>query len=611
MPLFRGDPMEERHLGQALLRRFQERGEEPAFRFLDGDRWRRWGWNRVREKSLAVAGALAALEVPEGGRVAIFSPNRPEWTLSDVGALFARCVPVPIYPTSTPKQARYILADAGCRICFAGGADPYRKALEAAESLPDLQHIVVFDGSVPLENDGRSLSFEAFLRRGEAAGAAEAVRKRLDRGSAEDLLTIIYTSGTTGEPKGVMLTHGNILASFAAHEGRLPPTGPGDVSLCFLPLSHVFERCWTYYNLFRGVENVYLEDPKRVIEVLGAVKPTVMCAVPRFYEKVYGAVMTKVQAAPRPRRILFRWALRVGEEVADRRRTGGKIPPWLGLRYRLADGLVLKKLRSLTGGRVRFFPCAGAPLAPEIERFFDAAGMFVAYGYGLTETTATVSVHEWRGFAYGTVGKPLPGVEVRIGEGGEIQVRGATVMKGYFNKPAETAEAFVDGWFRTGDAGELDAEGRLVVTDRLKDLIKTSGGKYVAPQAVEMALLGDPLFEQVAVIGERRKFITALIVPNFPALKEWAQARGIACPDRESLLAHPEVKAVYERRIRRRSQDLAPFERIQRFALLSREFSQEAGELTPTLKVKRKEVERRYADLIETLYAEEPCEKPH
>ncbi len=603
--------MEERHLGQALLRRLEERGEEPAFRFLDGGGWTRWGWSRVREKTMAAARALAALEIPEGGRVAIFSPNRPEWTLCDVGALFARCVPVPIYPTSTPGQARYLLNDAGCRVCFAGGADQYRKALEAAESLPDLRYIVVFDPSVPLGDDGRSLSFEAFLRRGEAAGTEEEVRRRLARGSADDLLTLIYTSGTTGEPKGVMLTHGNVLASFAAHEGRLPPTGPGDVSLCFLPLSHVFERCWTYYNLYRGVENAYLEDPKQVAAALPAVRPTVMCAVPRFYEKVYGAVMTKVQAAPLPRRALFRWALRVGAEAAERRRLGEGLGPWLGLRHRLADGLVLKKLRALTGGRVRFFPCAGAPLATEIERFFDAAGMFVAYGYGLTETTATVSVHELRGFAYGTVGKPLPGVEVRIGEGGEILVRGATVMKGYFHKPEETAAAFVDGWFRTGDAGELDAEGRLVVTDRLKDLIKTSGGKYVAPQAVEMALLGDPLFEQVAVIGERRKYITALIVPNFPALQEWAEARGITCPDRESLLAHPEVKAVYERRIRRRSQELAPFERIQRFALLPQEFSQEAGELTPTLKVKRKEVERRYAGLIETLYAEEPCAKPH
>lgn len=598
--------MTEGHFGRELLRRLESRGPEPAFRFQEGGEWKVWDWRRVREGILGAARALVALGVEEEGRVAILSRNRPEWTLCDTGALLARCVPVPIYPTSTAKQARYILKDAGCRLCFVDGAEGYAKVLEAAEDLPDLRHVVVFDPAVPLREDGRSLAFSAFLQRGEAPGAQGSVEERLSRGRAEDLLTIIYTSGTTGEPKGVMLTHRNLLASFAAHEGRLPPTGHGDVSLCFLPLSHVFERCWTYYNLYRGVENAYLEDPKQVAAALPAVRPTVMCAVPRFYEKVYGAVMTRVQAAPRPRRALFRWALKVGAEAAERRRVGQGLPPWLALRHRLADALVLSKLRALTGGRVRFFPCAGAPLAPEIERFFDAAGMFVAYGYGLTETTATVSVHELTHFAYGTVGKPLPGVEVRIGEGGEIQVRGETVMAGYYNKPEETAAAFVDGWFRTGDAGELDGEGRLRVTDRLKDLIKTSGGKYVAPQAVEMALLGDPLFEQVAVIGDRRKFITALIVPNFPALEEWAAARGISCPDREALLAHPEVKAVYTRRIQRRSKDLAPFERVQRFALLPKEFSLDAGELTPTMKVKRKEVEARYAALIESLYTEEP-----
>ncbi|MEW5765722.1 MAG: AMP-dependent synthetase/ligase [Acidobacteriota bacterium] len=596
--------MAESHFARELLHRLESRGSGPAFRFQEGGEWKTWDWDRVREGIESVARSLVALGVPELASVALFSPNRPEWTLCDVGALAARCVPVPIYPTNTVKQAAYILADADARVCFAGGAEQYEKALAAAEGLPGLKRIVVFDPSVPLRDDGRSLSFAQFLKLGEAPGAREEARARLDRGAPEDLLTIIYTSGTTGEPKGVMLTHSNILACFEAHERRLPPTGPGDVSLCFLPLSHVFERCWTYYNLHRGVENAYLEDPKQVAAALPAVRPTVMCAVPRFYEKVYGAVMTKVQAAPLPRRALFRWALRTGAEAAERRRVGAGLGPWLGLRHRLADGLVLKKLRALTGGRVRYFPCAGAPLAPEIERFFDAAGMFVAYGYGLTETTATVSVHEWTGFEYGTVGKPLPGVEVRIGEGGEIQVRGATVMKGYYNKPEETAEAFVDGWFRTGDAGEIDAGGRIAVTDRIKDLIKTSGGKYVAPQAVEMALLGDPLVEQVAVIGERRKYITALIVPNFPALEEWARDRGVEFSDRDSLLCHPEVKAVYERRIRRRSHDLAPYEQIKRFALLPKEFSQEAGELTPTMKVKRKEVAEKYADLIETLYRE-------
>jgi long-chain acyl-CoA synthetase len=601
--------MDERHYARRILASLASRGDAPAFLFKEEGLWKNWTWGEVGRKVEAAARGLVALGVSEGGRVGILSPNRPQWTVADVGALAARCVPVPIYPTSTLKQARFIVEDAGVEVLFAGGAAQLPTALELKATCASLRAVMVLDPAVETEGGRDYLSFEAFLRLGGEAEGRE-VDRRLACAGPDDVLTIIYTSGTTGEPKGVVLTHANLLACFEAHEGRLPPTGPEDISLCFLPLSHVFERCWTYFVLHRGVVNAYLEDPKQVAEALREVRPTVMCAVPRFYEKVHGAVMAKVQAAPRPRRALFRWAVRVGAEAAERRREGRNLGPWLSLRHRTADRLVLRKIRDLTGGRVRFFPCAGAPLSPEIEAFFHAAGLFVAQGYGLTETTATVSVHEWRGFRFGTVGKPLPGVEVRIGEGGEVQVRGATVMREYYRRPQETAAAFVDGWFRTGDAGEIDGEGRLVITDRLKDLIKTSGGKYVAPQAVETALMGDPLVEQVAVIGERRKYVTALIVPNFAALEEWAAARGVSWSTRTDLLTHPEVKAVYERRIARRTADLAPHEKIKRFTLLEREFSQEAGELTPTLKVRRKEVAERYGPAIAAMYEDGPEAEP-
>ena len=599
--------MQEGHYGRWLRGRLAARGDAPAFMFKRGDAWSSWTWAEVARKIEGAARAFAALGVEEGGRVGLFSPNRPEWTVADVGALTARCVPVPIYPTSTVRQAAFIVQDAAIEVLFAGGADHYAKARELMAQCPSLKALVVFDPSVPVDDDGKSMTFEAFLRLGEGEGAGREVEARLARGGSEDVLTIIYTSGTTGEPKGVVLTHASLMACFEAHEGRLPPTGPGDVSLCFLPLSHVFERCWTYYGLHCGMTNAYLEDPKQVAGALQEIRPTVMCAVPRFYEKIHGAVMARLQAAPTAKRVLFRWAFKVGAETSERRRMGLSPGLGLGLRHRLADRLVLKKIRDLTGGRVRFFPCAGAPLSPEIEAFFHAAGLFVAQGYGLTETTATVSVHEWRNFRFGTVGKPLPGVEVRIGEENEVQVRGATVMREYYRRPEETAAAFVDGWFRTGDAGEIDAEGRLVITDRLKDLFKTSGGKYVAPQAVETALMGDPLVEQVAVIGDRRKFVTALVVPNFAALEEWAASRGVVWSTREDLLAHPEVHAVYERRIARRTADMAPHEHVKRFTLLDREFSQEDGELTPTLKVRRKEVAERYNEVIEAMYEEAPC----
>ncbi len=595
--------MSKQHVAHLLNERVTRYGDRVALKHRVDGAWREISWRTLGEESRAVAKALAACGVGEGDRVGIWSANRPEWTIADLGCLQACAVSVPVYSTSTARQAAYIVDEAEVKVLFVGGNDPYQKAKSLLGTSPSLSRIVLLDPAV-VPDVPQAVSFADFLASGRASGLDAEIDARLSRGGPDDLLTIIYTSGTTGEPKGVMLTHGSILATASFHDGRLLPTGESDVSLCFLPLAHVFERTWTYYCIYRGMTIAYCDDPAKVAEFLQEVRPTVMCAVPRFYEKVYATVFDRLEHASPARKKLFTWAASVGAEHARRKREERPVPPLLALSHAVADRLILSKVRAITGGRIRFFPCAGAPLSQEIEEFFHAAGIFIAYGYGLSETTATVTCHETRRFRPGTVGKPLPGVEVRISDEGEILVRGATVMKGYYRKPKETAEVLVDGWFRTGDAGILDGEGYLRITERIKDLIKTSGGKYVAPQLLESTIGADHFIEQIAVIGEGRKFVSALIVPSFEALEKWARAEGIEFASHLDLVSEPRVLDFYRRRIEERSQDLAPFERIIRFTLLPVAMSVEGGEMTPTMKVRRKAAAEKHRHLIEAMYAD-------
>lgn len=562
--------------------------------------WPRLSWPALGEQVDAVARALVALGVPELDRVGIWSANRMEWTVADFGILSARATSVPIYATSTAAQAGYILEEAGIEVVFVGGQTQYDRAVALGHG----RVLVALDPAVRFAPGARSLRFDELLALGRDPALAAEVEARLERATPEDLATLIYTSGTTGEPRGVMLTHANFGACFAAHDARLPATGESDRSLCFLPLAHVFERTWTYYVLYRGMTNHYLSDPAQVLEAMAAVRPTIQCAVPRFYEKLHAGIERRLATAPPARRRIFRWAVATGARVAERERRGRAVPPLLRLRHALADALVLKKLRALTGGCVRFFPCAGAPIARELEEFFDAVGLRIAHGYGLTETTATVTVQEFDRYVPGTVGTALPGIEVRLGADAEVLVRGATVMKGYFGKPEATAAAFVDGWLKTGDAGAFDAEGNLVITDRLKDLIKTSGGKYVAPQQIEAQVGGDGLIAQVAVIGDLRKYVAALIVPAFEALEERARALGVAFRTRAELIADPRVVALYQERVDAHNRALAPWAQIRRFRLLPRELSVDEGEITPTLKLRRQRLAEEYAELVEAMYAE-------
>ncbi len=597
--------MLETNLAKMIRARTARYGDRTALRYKQDDRWSEMTWRERGRMVDATACALLALGVGDGENVAIYSPNRPQWSVADYAIMSVRAVSVPIHATDTARQAKYILDETQTRVAFVGAQAHYDRVLELWPESSYLERVIVFDPAVDLRSEARSVRWDEFLASGAGDPAfSRELALRQERIVPSDLATIIYTSGTTGEPKGVMLDHANFTAAFVAHDARLD-VSEDDVSMCFLPLSHVFERTWSFYCVHRGLTIAMADHPANIVPCLQEARPTVMCAVPRFYEKIYGTVFDKLERAPRHRRWMFRRALAVGARVATSRREGRPVPAGLRLAHAVAQRLVLKKIQAICGGRIRFFPCAGAPLSRHIEEFFQAAGLHVVMGYGLTETTATVSCHDRTGFVPGTVGRPIDGVEVRIGEGGEIQVRGETVMRGYYKKPTATAEVTTeDGWFRTGDAGTFE-DGILTITERIKDLMKTSCGKYVAPQLIETTLGNDHYIEQVSVIGDLRKYVTALVVPAFEALEAWAKDHGVAFGSREELVAKPEIHSFYEKRISERQKDLADHEKVKRFRLLPQSFSQEAGEITASLKLRRKFILEKYRTIIDSLYAVE------
>jgi len=594
--------MPEQHLALMVAKQAKKYGARTALRYRANGQWHDISWQEVGERVRAAAKGLLEMGIPEGGMVGIFSQNCPEWTLADFAILSIRGVSVPIYATNTAKQAEYIVSEAEMAVIFVGGSDQYAKAASLLGSSRHLQKIIVFDKSVSLAGNDQAMYFDDLIEMGRKPDQDRELDARMKRADMNDLATLIYTSGTTGEPKGVMLHHSNFYFSFQAHNKRLSVSDQ-DVSMCFLPLSHVFERAWTYFALGTGMVVNYCDDTGKIVVYLQEVKPTIMCAVPRFYEKIYGTIFEKLESAPPSKRNLFMWAVELGNQVF--RRTKEKQPlPWdLKLKYRIAEKLVLKKLRDVVGGRIRFFPCAGAPLSQHIEEFFHAVGIPIKYGYGLTETTATVTCHEEYHYRPGTVGKPIYGVDVKIAPNGEILVRGETVMKGYYKKPEATAEVFEDHWFKTGDVGVLE-DGYLTITDRIKDLMKTSGGKYIAPQLIETTIGKDHFIEQISIIGDQRKYVSALIVPAFEALEEYAKSRNIAYSSREELIAHPEIVQFFAERIEKNQQELAGFEKVKKFKLLAKQFTQEDGEMTPTMKLKRKVINEKYHQVIDSMYEE-------
>jgi long-chain acyl-CoA synthetase len=593
--------MRDTHLARMVHNRAVRYGTKTALRYKSGDHWHDISYRSLGERIRTAAKALLELGVREGEMVGIYSGNRPEWTTADFAILSTGAVSVPIYATSTAGQAGYIINDARIRFIFAGNQTQYDRITKILDNSPTLATIIVFDDGADLRGNPKGMHFRDFLEKGLAPARDADLDGRLQGASTGDLATLIYTSGTTGEPKGVMLHHSNFHHSFIAHDKRLNVSDE-DVSLCFLPLAHVYERAWSYYVIRHGMMNVYVDDMSKVIDYLREIRPTIMCAVPRFFEKIYTSVFEKLDADEPWRKKLFLWALGVGEAVYLRRKEKQFLPPLLQLQWLAAKALVLRKLQGIVGGRIRFLPCAGAPLARKIEEFFHSAGIHITYGYGLTETTATVTCHEDYHFRPGTVGKPIDGVEVKIAPNGEILVRGETVMSGYYRKPEATAEAFDDGWLKTGDVGVLE-DGYLTITDRIKELMKTSGGKYIAPQYVESTLAGDPYIEQLIVIADGRPYATALIVPAFDALEAYAKTWNIAYTSREELVRDPILVRFFEGRIEALQKDLAGYEKVKRIALLPRPFSQEAGEMTPTLKVRRRIIVEKYHELIDAMYA--------
>jgi long-chain acyl-CoA synthetase len=595
--------MAEKNLASMIESSCRRHRQEIAMRRKRNGAWQAISYADLGEQIRQVSCALIALGIQPGDMVGIFSQNCPEWAIADFGILGAGAVSVPIYATNTADQAEYIVNDADLKAIFVGDDTQLEKVQSFAARCTDLETIVTFDGNAERSSDD-VLTFEALKARGAGSDYSEEGARRIRQTDPESLATIIYTSGTTGEPKGVMLTHDNFFHQIEAVDANFD-VGPADRSLCFLPLSHVYERSWSFFVFSCGAQNNYIENPRDVLQYFGEVRPTAMVSVPRLYEKIYAAVMDKLEKASPGKKRLFEWALDVGRRQAAARQAGR--PPGLGLRltHHLADRLVLAKLREIVGGDKNFFSAGGAPLSKNIEEFFLSAGLLVCQGYGLTETSPIVTYNTPHDFKFGTVGKPAPGCEVKIGANDEILVKGRNVMKGYYKKPEATTEALKDGWFHTGDIGLIDDEGFVVITDRIKDLIITSGGKNIAPQRIETAVGRDHYIEQITTIGDRRKYVSALIVPAFEALESRAREKGWSFKTHDELVQHPDVIAFYRQRIDHQSTELAQFETIKAFTLLPQAFTQENGEITPTQKIKRKVVAEHYRQKIDAMYPNE------
>jgi long-chain acyl-CoA synthetase len=531
--------------------------------------------------------ALSEWGLEKGDRCALLAENRWEWAVADFAMVTAGVVSVPLYPTLPADQIHYILENSGARAIFVSTTAQQEKIESIRSRLPAVERVIRFDGQ-PLIPEGPLSDSE----RRQFQAALDAVRP-------DDLATIVYTSGTTGTPKGVMLTHANLVSNILGAE---PDLYPSDVALSFLPLAHIYQRMVDYTHYYCGVTVAHIEAIDRVAEFLGQVRPTLIVAVPRFYEKLYARLMEAVNAASPLRQRLFHWALAVGFQSTPYRLANRPLPPLLRWRFALADRLIYSKLRRRMGGRIRRLTSGGAPLARELAEFFYAVRLPILEGYGLTEASPVISANRLDCLRFGTVGKPLRNVEVRLAADGEILARGPNIMRGYYKMERETAEALRDGWFHTGDIGLFDEDGFLIILDRKKDLLKTSGGKYIAPQAIENKLKNNPFIADAVVIADRRRFPSALIVPNFDRLEAFARERGISCASRMELVQNPEIVRRMEEEVAGVCVDLAPFEQIKKVAILDREFSIAEGEITPTLKVRRREVESRYREAIEQIY---------
>lgn len=554
-----------------------------------------------------VANALVELGVQEEENIGIFSQNKPECLYVDFGAFANRAVTIPLYATSSPAQAQYIINDAQIRYIFVGEQFQYDAAFSVFGFCQSLQQLIIFDRAVVRDpRDMTSIYFDEFLETGKGLPNNDMVEERTSRASDDDLANILYTSGTTGEPKGVMLHHSNYMEAFRIHDIRLVDMTDQDVSMNFLPLTHVFEKAWTYLCIHKGVQICINLRPVDIQTTIKEIRPTLMCSVPRFWEKVYAGVQEKIAQETGLKKAMMLDAIKVGKiHNIDYLRKGKTPPLMLHLKYKFYEKTVyalLKKTIGIENGN--FFPTAGAAVPDEICEFVHSVGINMLVGYGLTESTATVSCFLNQGYEIGSVGTVMPDVEVKIGDENEILLRGKTITKGYYKKAEATAAAIdKDGWFHTGDAGYLKGD-QLYLTERIKDLFKTSNGKYVSPQALETKLAIDRYIDQIAIIADQRKFVSALIVPVYGFVKDYAKEKGIEYKNMEELLQHPKILGLFRARIDTLQQQFAHYEQVKRFTLLPEPFSMERGELTNTLKLKRPVVARNYKEVIDKMYEE-------
>ena len=585
---------------QLLEKNAQNLPNKNAISYRDGENLIILTWKEFWNKVCQTANGLHTLDVKKGDCVGVFSQNSKDWVIFDVATQMLGAVTIPIYATNNYAQTEYIIKQTEMQHILVGDT-PQLEILKSAETHLN-KKLHIFTSHIINDEAENITYFPDFIKH-------FSTERKIAEISDDDLATILYTSGTTGTPKGVMLSHGCFKDVISAHNQFFGFENLHTMkSLAFLPLSHIFERAWSLYVLSQGGEVAILEDPKNILSALKQVQPNAMCAVPRFYEKVYQTLVKKIDAASPTKQKLFKKALEVGAKVADKKRIGDKVPFGLQLQFSFFDKLVFRKIKNELGGKLSFLPCGGAMLKKEISEFFAAIGLPVIVGYGLTETTATVTALPPKNYVYGSVGKALPGVEIKIGADDEILVKYQGVMKGYYKNEEETAKVFTeDGYFRTGDAGRIDEEGNLYITDRIKDLMKTSNGKYIAPQTIEIPLQSHPEILQAMVIAEGKPYVSAVIVPDFETLiekyQEFKNYVSLTIEEKKKLLESPFIKEKFEKIVADIQKEFASYEKIKKFKLLPEELTIEKGEITPTLKIKRKVVMEKLNELIEGMYA--------
>jgi len=600
--------MEYHHLGELVHKQALKLKHKTALKYQSPQgEWLDMSWESLSHHIMKATQAMAEMGVQPYENVGIYSQNMEKYLIADFAAYANKAVMVPMYATSSPMQLSYILNDAKIRLLFVGEQFQYNNAYKVQQELPLLEKLIIFDPQVVLKPDDKtSVYFDHFITTGDNSESMALVNSRLKQLEETDLASIIYTSGTTGEPKGVMLTHANYMNACNIHDIRLTNLSDKDLSMCFLPLTHIFEKAWTYYCLHKGITVAVNHDPSEIRKTLTQVRPTLMSNVPRFWEKVYDGVKERIDSASGITKWLFNDAVKTGRRHnLDYVNEGKRAPLGNRIKFFLYRHTIFYMIKRIVGiDRGNFFPVAGAPLSDNINAFMQSIDVHLIYGYGLTETTATVSCFTEKGFRIGTVGKVMPNVEVKIGENNEILVKGDTVMAGYYQKPEANKAAFTeDGFFRTGDAGSLTDNNEIILTERIKDLYKTSNGKYIAPQMIETRISEDKYIEQVAVIADKRKFVSALIVPDFEVLKLYAEKQQIAFKTLEELVSDPRIHNMIFGRIELLQSQFTSYEKIKKITLLSNPFSVESGELTNTLKLRRKVIQEKYADVIDKMYS--------